>query len=739
MERWKTSLLRSGAALRAAARKFDFPEEAVRRLESVFPLCVSPHYLSLIREKGDPIWLQCIPDLRELEGSPALLDDPLGEETHVIGPGVVKRYPDRCMLYVSNDCAMHCRFCTRKRLFRHATPVSELDLDAAIDTIRRHPEIRDVLVSGGDPLLLDDDRLDDILARLRAIPHVEIIRIGTRVPCALPERVTPRLARMLRRHAPLFVNVHFNHPRELAPEAVRALGRLADAGIPLGSQTVLLRGVNDDPDTLRELFTGLLKARVRPYYLFQCDLVYGTEHFRVPIDRGLDIMRALRCHVSGLAIPHYVVDLPRGKGKVPLSPNYLVRRDGSMWTFRNYLGERCEYPDVELQGADFSIRCDHPGGNISVLGIDEKAGVVRLAPDMRDSSDRWFQWDFTVSGAAGRTLRFQFPNGWTCLSTLGPAISRDGGRTWAWLHPDGSRHEPGNAFDYAFRPGENETRFAKSFPYVQRDWDAFTARWRDGGDVRFGVLCPSQSGRRDTELLRVPCRGEASWLFVAVARQHACETTGDSVLEGVVEELLSGSPEGEWIRDSAECVFVPFMDKDGVEDGDQGKNRIPHDHNRDYLAGLYTSVRALKALVEAESRGRRLVFLDLHSPYIRSVSKSQEHDHAYSFGCPDPEQDAHWNEFRRNWAEAQRGGALVYDGAFDVPAGVGHDRNLAKDRERGLVGARAWAQSLPGCFLATTCEFGYSLCGGVFSYEAGRELGRSLFKAVVRTMRSHPA
>ena len=150
-------------------------------------------------------------------------------------------------------------------------------------------------------------------------------------------------------------------------------------------------------------------------------------------------------------------------------------------------------------------------------------------------------------------------------------------------------------------------------------------------------------------------------------------------------------------------------------------------------------VRALKALVEAESRGRRFVFLDLHSPYIRSVSKSQEHDHVYSFGCPDPEQDAHWNEFRRNWAEAQRGGALVYDGAFDVPAGVGHDLNLAKDRERGLVGARAWAQSLPGCFLATTCEFGYSLCGGVFSYEAGRELGRSLFRAVVRTMRAHPA
>ena len=347
MERWKQSLLRADAALRAAARRLDIPADAVRRLaEAGFPLRASPHYLSLIREKGDPIYLQCIPDLRELEPSPALLDDPLGEESHLIGPGVVKRYPDRCMLYVSGTCATHCRFCTRKRLFRERTPVSALDIDAGLATIRAHPEIRDVLVSGGDPFLLEDDALDAILSRLRAIPHVEIIRIGPRIPCMLPERVTARLARLLRRHAPLFVNVHFNHPRELCPEAVRALGRLADAGIPLGSQTVLLRGVNDDPATLRELFMGLLRARVRPYYLFQCDLVRGAEHFRVPLERGLEIMRALRCHVSGLAIPHFVVDLPRGKGKVPLSPDYLVRRKGATWTFRNYLGELCDYPDA---------------------------------------------------------------------------------------------------------------------------------------------------------------------------------------------------------------------------------------------------------------------------------------------------------------------------------------------------------------------------------------------------------
>lgn len=352
MERWKKSLQRADAALNAAAGRLDIPATALRRLrEAGFPARVSPHYLSLIQERGDPIWRQCIPDERELDDPPELLDDPTGEETHVLAPGVVKRYPDRCMLYVSGACATHCRFCTRKRLFGHGTPVSALDIDAAIAAIRRHREIRDVLVSGGDPLLLDDDHLDDILRRVRAIPHVEIIRIGTRVPCTLPERVTRRLARLLGRHAPLYINVHFNHPRELAPEAVRALSYLADAGIPLGSQTVLLRGVNDDVATLKALFLGLLKARVRPYYLFQCDLVRGTGHFRVPVERGLEILRALRCHVSGLAIPHYVIDLPGGRGKVALAPNPVVRHNGGTWTFRTYLGEEVDYPDAPEQGA----------------------------------------------------------------------------------------------------------------------------------------------------------------------------------------------------------------------------------------------------------------------------------------------------------------------------------------------------------------------------------------------------
>ena len=355
MERWQQSLLRSDEALRRTAHRLGVPEDVVRRVSQTFRVRSTPYYLSLIKEKGDPIYLQCFPDEHELADDPSLLDDPLGEETHALCPGLVKRYPDRCMLYVSGECASYCRFCTRKRLLRpgrrddsvHADAASDAALDRALAVIAAHPEIRDVLVSGGDPFLLADDRLDSILARLRAIPHVEIIRIGTRVPCTLPERVTAKLVRMLRRHHPLFVNVHFNHPRELTPQATRALARLADAGIPLGSQTVLLKGVNDDPETMKELMLGLLRARVRPYYLFQCDLVYGTSHFRVPVSRGLEIIRALRCHTSGLAVPHYVIDLPHGKGKVALVPDPVIRRDGSRILFRNYLGESVPYPDCD--------------------------------------------------------------------------------------------------------------------------------------------------------------------------------------------------------------------------------------------------------------------------------------------------------------------------------------------------------------------------------------------------------
>lgn len=385
------------------------------------------------------------------------------------------------------------------------------------------------------------------------------------------------------------------------------------------------------------------------------------------------------------------------------------------------------------------IRCDYPGGNVKVASIDEARGVVEVAPDMRDSSGRWFHWDFTVSGAAGRTLHFRFPDGFEYLSSLGPAVRPGGGAAWGWLHADGTRHEPANAFDYTLDPGEDETRFAVSIPYSQRDWDAFLASLGRRPDVRPGVLCRSQGGRRDTELLRIPCAGApASWLFVFIARQHACETSASPVLEGVVQGALADTPEGRWVRENADCLFVPFMDKDGVEDGDQGKNRIPHDHNRDYAAGRYASVRALKTLVGEASCGRRLVFLDLHSPHVRSLPHCPEQDQVFSFGSANPVLDANWNRFRRHWADAQRGGALAYDGSFDIHAGEGYDKQCAEDLAHGLMSARDWAQTLPGCFLATTCEFGYSLCGGVFSFAAARELGRNLLRAVQRTATEAP-
>jgi len=348
MEKWKQILRRGVADPAEIARRFGVPEEPLRRAAERFPFRISPHYLSLIRAAGDPLYRQCVPDGRELDPAPELLEDPLGEEAHSPAPCVVHRYHDHCLLLVSGECATYCRFCTRKRRFGcggRSAP-GRAELAAGIAYIAAHREIRDVLVSGGDPLLLDDGELEAVLRDLRAIRHVEIVRIGTRVPCMLPERVTRGLCRMLKKYHPLYMNVHFNHPAELAAPALEALGRLADAGVVLGSQTVLLRGVNDDPGTMRKLMEGLLAARVRPYYLLQMDLVRGGEHFRTPLATGVGIIDALRGHTSGLAVPHFIVDLPGGGGKVELVPQYLLRREGKRVIFRNHRGEECVYPEV---------------------------------------------------------------------------------------------------------------------------------------------------------------------------------------------------------------------------------------------------------------------------------------------------------------------------------------------------------------------------------------------------------
>ena len=451
---------------------------------------------------------------------------------------------------------------------------------------------------------------------------------------------------------------------------------------------------------------------------------------RVPTTCRVDITRAglgdYTCQPSSLAILWNNLKCPKSIVWVQGSEHGYVPPE--------YAG-RDTRRSAAFSAGGIEIGCEYPGGNVKVNLINDEKGVVSLEPDMRDSTGRWFHWDFTISGAAGKKLRFKFPEGYEYISSLGPAICSDG-KTWRWLRPDGTRHEPANAFEYTFGKDENKVRFATAIPYSQKDWDAFTAKWRGSKDVKFETLCKSQSGMRDTELVRVPCRRNAKWLFVFTARHHACETSASPVVEGVFEELMSGSPEARWARDNAECLFVPFMDKDGVEEGDQGKNRKPHDHNRDYVAERYTSVKALKALIEKESKGKQLVFIDNHSPHVRSLPNGPEQDEIFSFGSSDATLDAHWNEFRRNWIETQKGGKLNYDGKFDIKAGEGYDKQVEEQRARGLMGSRAWASSVPGSYLVTCCEFGYSRCGGVFSFPAARELGHSMFKAAVRTAKS---
>jgi lysine 2,3-aminomutase len=324
------------------ARILDVDLDEVRRVGRRFPLRINQYYLSLIRDKGDPIWRQVIPDIEELD--PAGLDDPLAEERDSPVPGVAHRYPDRVLFYVSHECAAYCRFCTRKRKVSNPLSTGKDQWHRGLEYIRRHPEIRDVIVSGGDPFMLSDEKIDGILARLRAIPHVEIIRIGTRMPVTLPQRVTEELCSILKRYHPVYVNTHFNHPREVTEESARACGMLADAGIPLGNQSVLLKGVNDDPLTMRSLVQQLLAIRVRPYYIYQIDLTRGTQHFRTPVSKGLEIIQALRGHTSGMAVPTLVIDAPGGGGKIPIAPETIVSMNDNEVVLRNYLGRIYRYP-----------------------------------------------------------------------------------------------------------------------------------------------------------------------------------------------------------------------------------------------------------------------------------------------------------------------------------------------------------------------------------------------------------
>jgi len=312
-------------------------------------LAITPYFFNLIDPADElcPIRWQVIPRLEETHTASWEMSDPCGEDSHSPVPGLVHRYPDRVLFLVTDRCAAYCRYCTRSRLVSNASGYDfHPRFEEQIDYIRRHPEVRDVLLSGGDPLLLSDEKLDQLLGALRAIPHIEFLRLGTRIPVFLPQRITPQLCAMLKKHHPLFVSIHSNHPRELTTEVRAALERLADAGIPLGNQSVLLRHVNDDAEVMMAQVQKLLMCRVRPYYIYQCDLIAGSAHLRTSVRKGLEIMQALRGHTTGYAVPTYVIDAPGGGGKVPVSPEYVLSRNADRVVIRNYEGKIFEYPEA---------------------------------------------------------------------------------------------------------------------------------------------------------------------------------------------------------------------------------------------------------------------------------------------------------------------------------------------------------------------------------------------------------
>jgi len=335
---------RSRITVNEVLTKFNADLKEIEKVKKVYPMNVSSYFLSLIRKKGDPIWKQCIPDIRELQDR-FNTDDPLAEERDTRVPGLVHRYPDRALLIVSSKCPTYCRFCTRKRKVGRTQQIPMSQIMRGIDYVRRHKEVRDVILSGGDPLMRSDKDLEMILKELRAIQHLEIIRIGTRVPCTLPMRITKRLCNMLKKYHPIYVNIHFNHPREITLEVERACELLANAGIPLDSQTVLLKGVNDSPKVMKKLMQKLLQVRVRPYYLYLCDLVKGAEHFRTNIETGLKIIRAIQGYTSGLCLPHLVIDSPGGGGKIPILPEYVKKITKEKIVLMNYKGKEYEYPN----------------------------------------------------------------------------------------------------------------------------------------------------------------------------------------------------------------------------------------------------------------------------------------------------------------------------------------------------------------------------------------------------------
>lgn len=351
--RWQLrNRLRTLAQLERVFLLSEDEREAIRRHEGTLPVGITPYYAALMdpEDPTEPLRRTHIPVGAEYLINPGETEDPLGEDSHMVAPGLVHRYPDRVLFLATAFCSTYCRYCTRSRMVGEvggAHRFAYREWEQALAYIEATPSVRDVLISGGDPLTLGDERLDWLLGRLKRIRHVEFVRIGSKVPFVLPQRITRELVRVLRRHRPIWLSLHATHPKELTPEVEEACNRLADAGVPLGSQTVLLKGVNDEVTTLKALFQGLLRLRVRPYYLFQCDPIRGSAHFRTTVEKGLEIIAGLRGHTSGYAIPHFVVDLPGGGGKVPLVPEYLVGREGEDLVFRNFEGRLFRYHDPD--------------------------------------------------------------------------------------------------------------------------------------------------------------------------------------------------------------------------------------------------------------------------------------------------------------------------------------------------------------------------------------------------------
>jgi lysine 2,3-aminomutase len=355
--RWQfRNRINSVDALREYIPLSDKQAAQLRLVSIKYPLAITPYYLSLINtaDATDPVRMQSVPAAEELTMACAGMEDPLEEHEHSVVPGLVHRYPDRVLMVLTDVCPMLCRHCTRKREWRNGSWVRSMaEINAMLDYIRHHPEVRDVIISGGDPLTLATARLEEVLKGLKRIQHVEMVRIGTRCPVVLPQRIDAELCNMLSRYGPIWLNTHFNHPRELTPEAAAAIDRLLRAGVPVNNQSVLLKGVNDSLEVQRKLCQALLHAKARPYYLFQCDSVQGTEHFWTPVETGIKIMEGLRGFTSGLAIPTYVIDLPHGGGKIPVGPNYILAQEGSDLVVRNYQGEVSRYhnPDARAPNA----------------------------------------------------------------------------------------------------------------------------------------------------------------------------------------------------------------------------------------------------------------------------------------------------------------------------------------------------------------------------------------------------